>query len=578
MTLIELLSPEYHKTMDNQFKFALLLMLLFGYFDTQAQLLEENTEFTRADTLRGSLNNTRSCYDVNYYHLDIEIQPDSQFIIGKNTIRFTALSDFVTMQVDLFENMSFGAVYLKGDTTTLDYKTEGNATFVFLDSPLDSGQVYDLVLEYFGNPVVAERAPWDGGFVWGRDKEGEHWVGVACEGTGASLWWPNKDHLSDEPDSMLISITVPQGLTNVSNGQLRAKTDIGDSLTRFDWFVSYPINNYNVTVNIGKYDYFSETYEGLEGPFQLDYYVKPANFDKAKEHFKQVKPMMECFEQYLGPFPFPRDGFKLVETQYLGMEHQSAIAYGNKYLPGYAGMDYSRIGLEFDYIIIHEAGHEWWGNNVSAADIADLWIHEGFCTYSEALYVECLHGYDKALDYVNAKKPTIENDRPIIGPYGVNEEGSGDMYNKGMLILNTIRHAIDNDTLWFKIIKGLNTDEQFRYQTTNTEEVVHYISRSAEINFNQIFDQYLNYADIPTLVYRFRKKKGKYILEHKWSADVEGFNLEPIISISPGVYVSIPTTTEWQKQELYGWKKKTMGNFEIRTDLMYFNVEKLDAK
>ncbi len=529
-----------------QFSFLLAFLLtLGGSYTADAQLMEEKTTFTKADTLRGTLSPVRDWFDVHYYDLEVKIMPSTKTIKGSNTIYYKVLGKQKTMQIDLFSNLDIDRITYNGKE--LDFSREFNAVFIDMKEEAAVGSLQKIMIEYGGKPQIAENAPWDGGLVWSKDDEDKDWIGVACQGLGASVWWPNKDHQSEEPDSMLITISAPNELTAVANGNLRQKMPDGDDFTKHQWFVSYPINNYNVTFNIADYAYFSEEFKGMDGRIlNLEYYVLAYNLEKAKEHFKQVPPMMKCFEEKLGPYPFWEDGFALVETPYLGMEHQSAIAYGNRYLTGYAGMDYSRIGLDFDYIIIHEAGHEWWGNSITSYDIADMWIHEGFCTYSEALYVECMHGYEKAMDYVNAKKRTIRNDQPIIGPYGVNKEGSGDMYNKGMLFLNTVRHIIDDDVVWDDIIKGMLRD--FEMSIINTDTVIQYMNRKSGKDLANVFDQYLNYTQIPTLLYKVDKKGKK--LSYKWSADVKDFNMPIKYFDKKGQEQWLYPTTEWQTAKL----------------------------
>jgi len=529
-------------------------------------LIEGEPAPARADTLRGMLSPARTCYDVLCYDLSVKVYPDSQFIEGVVNIMFKAMDDFKTMQVDLFSNMNINGISLNGAPAT--FQREYNAVFVNAGRVVsrESGNI--LKIEYSGKPQTAKRPPWDGGFVWDKYPNGDPWIGVACEGTGASLWWPNKDHLSDEPDSMMIHLIVPDTLVAVSNGRLIGEYNVAAGWKQFDWHVSYPINNYNVTLYIAKYVHFSDTYFQDDGSMlSLDYYVLPGNLERAKKQFTQVKPMMRCFERYFGKFPFIRDGYKLVEAPYLGMEHQSAIAYGNGYMTGYAGMDYSRIGLDFDYIIIHESGHEWWGNAVSCRDIADLWIHEGFCTYSEALYVECLHGYDTALAYINAKKPYVENIEPIIGTYNINREGSVDMYNKGMLMLNTLRNVIANDSLWFNIIRGII--EHFSYKTVSSDEIETFIANKAGMDLDYFFDQYLRHARLPVLEYS-RKKK---LVRYRWVADVKDFRMPVKATVSRDVFSWIYPAAEWQELTVSLKKRQT---FQIAEDLFYVEVREVE--
>ncbi|MDX2001964.1 MAG: M1 family metallopeptidase [Chitinophagales bacterium] len=499
-------------------------------------------QYTHADTLRGSLSPARD-YDVKYYDLNIDIDTASKQVKGAVLISFSPNRSLSMMQVDLAANLTVDSILWRGQS--LSFTREADAVFCQFKTALASGKLDSIRFHYSGKPAIAARPPWDGGFVWSRDAQGNPWIAVACEGMGASTWWPCKDHLSDEPDSMMIRVAVPKGLTDVSNGRLVATVDMGDK-TRFDWFVSYPINSYNVTFNIGKYEHFSDQYQGAKGLLDLDYYVMPYNLDKAKKQFEQVKPMMACYEQYFGPYPFWRDGYKLVETPYLGMEHQSAVAYGNKYLSGYSGWDISRIGMDFDYIIIHETGHEWWGNNVSCKDIADLWVHEGFCTYSEALYVECMYDKATALRYVNARQASIDNKEPIIGPYGVNKEGAGDMYDKGMQLLNTLRSVVDNDELWFAIIKGIQTD--FALQTVTTQQIEQYIIKKSGKDLSKIFDQYLRHAAIPMFEYalKYDKKNKQWALSYRWKADVSGFNMPIRVSDGKGGWTLLKPTTNTQ--------------------------------
>ena len=366
-------------------------------------------EFGRKDSLRGFLFPERSCYDVTFYHLNINVEPENKFIRGYNEIHFEALDSFRLFQIDLFENMSISQIIFDGKE--LSFSREYNAVFVDFDQWIKKGSKAFIRVYYEGNPKIAVNPPWDGGFSWKTDKNGKDWIGVSCQGLGASSWWPNKDHQSDEPDSMLISCQIPFGLSCISNGNLRLH-DLRKSTMHFNtynWFVSYPINNYDVSINIGDYVHFDDQYISNGDTLALDYYVLSYNEQKAKTHFEQVKPMLNCFEKYLGPYPFFNDGFALIETPYLGMEHQSGIAYGNNFLPGYKG------NTNFDYIIIHETGHEWWGNSITANDISDMWIQETFCTYSEALFVECIYGYDTMIKYVENQMKMARNVSPIVG-------------------------------------------------------------------------------------------------------------------------------------------------------------------
>lgn len=527
-----------------------------------AQFLTPERTYTKADTLRGMLSPLRTCYDVNFYDLTVKVDIENKFISGSNKIYFTATETFSSLQIDLFENLKIEKIQLHG--APLKFSRQYNAVFVVMDKKIEKGSHEMIEVFYSGNPQIAKNPPWDGGFTFTKDEQGRDWVGVSCQGMGASVWWPNKDHLSDEPDSMMIRTLCREDLLCVANGNMRKKHDAQNGYRQFDWFVSYPINNYNVSINIGNYVHFDDTYQSIvDGEkLALDYYVLDYNLDKAKKQFEQVKPMMACFEKYLGKYPFYKDGYALIETPYLGMEHQSGIAYGNNYLTGYLGYDYSQIGMDWDYIIIHETGHEWWGNNVSVKDIADLWVHEGICTYSEALYVECVFGYEKAIEYTNARKNQVGNSRPVIGDYNVNNEGD-DIYNKGFLLMHTLRHVINNDSLWFEIIKGIQKD--FALQTITTAQIENYISAESGKDLSKIFDQYLRHPTPPVLEYWLEKKGRKLELWYRWQTDVKDFDMPIKFKDKTGEWQWIYPSNEWQKIIL---KKNKPG--DVKFDDIHF--------
>ncbi|MEZ5013320.1 MAG: M1 family metallopeptidase [Chitinophagales bacterium] len=523
-----------------------LLTLAFILYavNAHAQLMDGPHPLTMKDTLRGMLTPMRTCYDVTFYDLHVRVDLEKQGITGENTIYYTAVTDFQELQIDLFANMEISAITWKGKDCSFTRKFD--AVFVRFPGKVKKGDTGSFTVSYHGSPQIAKNPPWDGGFTYASDVDGNPWLGVSCEGLGASVWWPNKDHLSDEPDSMSIRVEVRDDLQCISNGNLRKSFPVANGYREFDWFVSYPINNYNVTLNIGKYAHFHDAYIGINGDtLDLDYYVLPQDLDKAKKQFIQVKPMLTAYEKYLGPYPFYKDGYALVQTPYLGMEHQSAIAYGNGYKNGYSGFDYSGIGLQFDYIIIHESGHEWWGNNVSCADIADMWIHEGFCTYSESLYVEDMYGYDVAMKYMDHEKTLVGNDAPVIGRYNINEEGSGDMYPKGALLLNTIRTLTDNDKLWWSILRGIQHD--FALQTVSSAQIESYIMRKAGKDYSKVFDQYLRHAAIPVMEYSLTQSDTGLLVRYHWIADVPDFNMPLRYNTGKNDFVWVYPTTEWQE-------------------------------
>ena len=407
-----------------------------------------------------------------------------------------------------------------------------------------------IEIYYHGKPKEAIRPPWDGGWIWKKDEQGRPWMSVACQGLGASVWYPCKDHQSDEPDNgASLSIRVPDSLVAVGNGRLKEKKPNGDHTVTYTWAVVNPINNYNIIPYIGKYVTWHEDYTGEKGKLDCDYWVIDYNLEKAKKQFTQVSSMLKCLEYWFGPYPFYEDGYKLVESPHLGMEHQSAIAYGNRYRNGYAGKDLSQSGwgTKWDFIIVHESAHEWFANNITTNDIADMWVHEGFANYSETLYTECNYGKEAALEYVSGIRKLIANDIPIIGQYGVNQEGSGDMYYKGGNMIHNIRSVIGNDEKFRQILRGLNKD--FYHKTVSTQEVEQYISKKAGIDFSKVFDQYLRTTQIPTLEYYFiadTKDKSKSNLFFRWTTCVPGFNMPLKINVSKSEQVSIMPTEAWK--------------------------------
>jgi aminopeptidase N len=537
-------------------KLLYLSIILAGFQSVSAQ------NFTRKDSLHGGLRPERTCFDVQRYDLNIKINPEERTIVGYNEIAFKVVANSSKIQLDLFDNMMIDSII--HNNKKLDYKREFNAVFIDFPNGLTANSSEKIRFYYSGKPKVAKNAPWDGGFVFKKDKESRHWIGVAVQGTGASLWYPVKDTQTDEPDlGSKISVAVPNGLMNVSNGRFLGSEDLKNGYTRWDWEVKNPINNYDITVNIADYAHIHDNHNGLD----LDYYVLKYNEEKARKHFEEVKPMMDCFQAKFGKYPFADDGYKLVETPYLGMEHQSAVAYGNKYLKGYMGSDLSGtgIGLLFDYITIHESGHEWFGNSITSADIADMWIHEGFTQYTEIVFIECQFGYEKAMKYARGLNRNVANDKPIIGPCCVNQEGSGDMYPKGALLLNTLRHVINNDELWWKII--LKYSETFRHKIIDTETVVNFFNKESKMNLTPIFDQYLRYKKIPGLEIKIVKNK----LEYQWKTDVADFNMPVDIKIN-GKEIRLEPTNKAKKSK---FKVKNIDDVEVLKSEFFVHVFKV---
>ncbi len=499
--------------MKNKFLFGMLVLLMLLHNKS----ISQEYEFTKLDTLRGSITPERAWWDLTYYHLDIAVDLDNKFIKGSNTIEYKVLEPNKKLQVDLQSPLKITKVEQNGKELT--FSSEGSAHFINLIDKQRKGKINSVKVYYEGNPKEAVRAPWDGGLSWTRDSNGKHFAATSCQGIGASIWWPNKDHMYDEVDSMLISVNVPKGLMNISNGRLKKIEEFEDTNT-YHWYVSNPINNYGVNINIGDYVEFSEVYDGEKGKLDMIYYVLRDNIERAKTQFKDAVKMMDAFEYWFGPYPFYEDSFKIVEVPYLGMEHQSSITYGNKYMKGYLGRDLSRTGwgLKFDYIIIHEAGHEWFANNITYKDIADMWIHESFTTYSENLFLDYHYGKEASSEYVIGTRAGISNSAPMIGPYGVNQRGS-DIYSKGANVLHTIRQIANSDEKWRMILRGLNKD--FYHQTVETKQIENYISDKMGYDLSTFFDQYLRTTNIPVFEYKLNDA----LLEYKWTNVVDGFKM-----------------------------------------------------
>lgn len=506
-------------------------------------LTAQKDNFTRQDTLRGTITKERIWWDLKYYHLDVQIFPKTKSIKGKNTVKYTVLKPHQVLQIDLQQPLKITKVTQNGKE--LKVVSEINAHFIHLKDKQKVGDINSLIVYYEGKPKEAIRAPWDGGFSWKKDKNGLDFIATSCQGLGASVWWPNKDHMYDEVENMDISVRVPSHLMNISNGKLKNIEKHNDKTTTYHWTVKNPINNYGVNVNIGDYTHFSEKYQGEDGELDLDYFVLSYNKDKAIEHFKDAPKMMKAFEHWFGKYPFYEDGFKLVEVPYLGMEHQSSVTYGNQYKKGYLGRDLSGTGhgLKFDFIIIHEAGHEWFANNITYIDMADMWIHESFTAYSENLFLDYYYGKKVASEYVIGTRNNVRNDKPIIAPYNVNASGSGDMYYKGANMLHTIRTIINDDTKWRQILRGLN--KTFYHKTVSTQEVENYIITQSGIDFSKVFDQYLRDKRIPAFEYSINNKQLKY----RWNNSVSGFDM-PIEIMVNNNHIKLLPTSNWKTLKL----------------------------
>jgi aminopeptidase N len=520
---------------------------------------QDTSTFSHADTVRGSVTPERAWWDAAFYDLHVRVSPKDSSISGWNGITYRVTGAPREMQIDL--RLPLVADSIIEDGHRLAFRRDSDAVLVTMPAPQSVGDQKTVTFYYHGKPPAAKHAPWDGGFVWAADSVGNPWVVTAVEGIGASAWWPMKDLWADEPDSQRVAITMPNGMMDVSNGRLRRTMPNGDGTTTWEWFVSSPINGYDVTANAGSYAHLAESYAGEAGALSLDFYPLAIHADTARKQFEQVRPMLQCFEHWFGPYPWYADGYKLVETPHLGMEHQSAVAYGNHYKNGYLGHDLSHtgLGMQWDYIIVHESAHEWWGNNITAKDPADMWIHEAFASYSEGIYTECQRDKMAGAAYLRGLRENIENESPVVGHFGVNNEGSGDMYYKGANMLHTIRQIVNDDEKWRGILRGLN--KTFWHQTVTGMQVRNYISAQAGIDLGKVFEQYLTTTKIPVLQY----KVSGSTLSYRWANVVPGFDMPVRIATSGSEWTVVTPHEQWQATKVsYG----TTGRF--RADENYY--------
>ena len=535
-------------------------------FTTLSSGLAQQTNFSKQDTLRGSITPERVWWDLLHYNLDFKVSPSSKSIEGSNLIRYEVLSQNQLMQIDLQPPMEITSVL--ENNKELNYNREGNVYYVQLKKNQQIGAINEITIHFKGAPKISNNPPWDDGFTWGKDNNGTDFIATSCQGGGSSIWWPSKDHMYDEPDQGIeLSITAPKHLISVSNGRHIQTKENSNKTNTSTWKVINPINNYGVNINIGDYVHFTEEYKGKKGVLDCDYYVVSYNLEKAKKQFKEVSRTLEAFEHWFGPYPFYEDSYKLVEVPYLGMEHQSSVTYGNGYKNGYKGIDLSGTGwgLKFDFIIVHESGHEWFANNITNIDIADMWIHESFTAYSENLFLDYHFGTEASNAYVTGTRKNIQNDKPIIGNYNVNNSGSSDMYYKGANMLHTLRQIIDNDKKWRSILVGLNKD--FYHQTVTTLQIENYIDKYFEIDLKPFFNQYLRTIKIPTLDYKLENNN----LLYKWSNVVDGFSIP--------IKVFINSTSQWIRPTSR-WKKllsdKNINSFSVDNNFYIETENKSD--
>lgn len=541
-------------------------LLFLSLLSVAAQAQEKS--WSKADTLRGSITAYRNWWNVLRYDLTVEPDYNAKSLKGKNTIRFgiTAKSGPI-LQLDLMEPLGIDSILLD-KKTRLNYTREGAAWFVKTPAlPVSSTHTIDVF--YSGKVHEAIRAPWDGGWTFTKDSLGRPWMTVTCQGLGASVWYPCKDHQSDEPDAgASLTMVLPDTLVAVANGKLQKKTAVAGGKTAYTWAVKNPINNYNIIPYIGKYTSFSEVYKGEKGNLDITYWVLDYNKTRAQQYLpNEARNTLKAFEHWFGPYPFYEDGYQLIDVPHTGMEHQSAVAYGNHYAPGYRGRDGSGTGwgLKWDFIVVHESGHEWFGNNITTNDLADMWVHEGFTNYSETLFTEYHFGLKAGNEYNAGTRKGIRNDKPIIPPYGVNAQGSGDMYPKGGNMLHTIRHSIGNDVLFRNILRGLN--KTFYHKTVNSSEVETFVSRMAGFNYGKVFDQYLRTTQIPH--FQFSISENGDSVSYRYTDCVPGFNL-PLQLENNGAKLRLNPGTEWRKTPVSKAQATLLKKEEI--EKMYYLV------
>jgi aminopeptidase N len=543
----------------NQFFYTMLLMFM-------SISLSAQTKFTKANYLQGKLTPLRTCFNVVYQDITVKVEPAKKFITVCNKLTFKTEADFKTIQLDLFAVMNIDSIVFENNK--LVYNRDSNAFFITFPKSIKKGSINTISVYASGNPPVAKKAPWDGGFVWSKDDNKSDWIGLACEGLGASCWLPCKDHWSDEADSVDIHLQVPNSLMGVSNGQYLGYRDLDNGFTEYNWAVKNTINNYNISINIANYALISDTYmpraNGSKSPLSLKYYVLQNNKTKAEDHFKQTHKMLEAFEKYFGPYPFYSDGYKLVETPYWGMEHQSCVAYGN---------DYQNNKWGFDFIIVHESGHEWFGNSLTATDPGDMWIHESFTTYSEALYVEYWSGKEEAKKYLQSQYKHIENNDPVVGPYDVNfdDRKDNDIYYKGSWMLHTLRNVIDDDTLWFNMIRDFSTT--YARSNLNTQDVIRFFEKRSGMDLQAFFQQYLYTASLPVLEYKIETKyDGRMVMSYHWQNAVKGFAMPVKVTATKGKFETITPNKKWQLIDLNYFDES---DFKILPDSYLIKIEKM---
>lgn len=517
-------------------RFCLPLLTLCTFAACLTAQVQDTSAPVKPNPLPGEYGPYRANNDLLHYDLTVRVDPEEKSLAGNNIVRFRMLQDGTRIQLDLKADLTIQKVLFGKQAAA--FTRDGDAFFIDTPKTMRKGRVYTVQVFYGGAPKERGRF---GGVLFRKDDAGRPWIATSCEDEGSRAWWPSKDQWKDEPQQGIdMYVEVPDALKDISNGRLIATKKLGDGYTRYHWRVTYPINSYGVALNIGAYQHFSDSL----GKLTLDFYALPESLDKAKVQFAQAKPMLAIYNKYFGEYPFLRDGYKLIEVPYTGMEHQSAVAYGNHFHNGYGPHDWTGVGISprFDFIIIHESGHEWFGNSVSAADRADMWIQEGFTTYAEDVYVEAIWGHDDAIKYVNGLKPKVRNANPIVGPRDVDYVPKDeDQYFKAALFLNTLRSIVDDDAKWYATLHGFA--ETFKYKNILTEDVVAYYNQQLGHDYTAIFNEYLHHAALPTLQLRFNNQAGT--VDYRWQSSETDFNM-PIRAGDSDHWTLLHPTANWQ--------------------------------
>jgi len=480
--------------------FSLLICTFFSCQENRPHGNQYNLpELTPNNNLIGNLNENRSSYRVSFYDINIDFDIDHKSLAGFVTIKAESIRDLNKLQIDLAENLNIKKITY--ENKELSFSREFDAILIDFNSTIVKGSIFEFTVFYDGIPQSADNPPWAGGFTWSKDKNGRDWIAVSCEGEGARIWWPNKDHITAEGDSVRMKYTVPSNTVAVGNGKLRNIITKNNKST-YEWFVGNPINNYNISVQIGNYVAVQDTFIKDDTIHNMNHYVLDYNKELASNYFTQSKEVIRFYEKYFGDYQWYEDGYKLIEVPYLGMEHQSAVTYGNGFsiYNGVRSKSWPMYGV-IDPLIIHETGHEWFGNSVTASDPTHIWIHEGLQVYSEAIYFEDkFKSYEVGVHYLNTLKNRIVNEVPIVGNENENHWAlHGDTYMKGAWVMHTLRSTINDDKSWFEILKEFMEENAKGF--VNTRDFFDKVNEITGDDYWYFAEQYFYSSAQPELEY-----------------------------------------------------------------------------